>query len=362
LSWTIFLVAFASFALNIYYLAHAEPSKSFYLPQARCWELLSGAALAYLTFYRPVKLRKLLNWQNPFSIRLPHLVSAVGAVCIALALVSLDKEAPFPGWWAVLPVMGAFSIILAGPEAWINRRVLAHPAAVFVGLISYPLWHWPLLVFAQVAMEDDFGPLRKAFVLLVSFLLSALTYYFWERPLRKNLAPWNLAALILVMIVVGVSGMLIQKQHGYPGRFPASIQRIVNTAYSDPHRKSYRSGTCFVNKDGPKSFSDKCLEPASGAGKNIFLWGDSHAAHLYPGLMRYEREGEYRVIQFTTSGCLPIVDIEISKRSSCKTTNGRIIKLIAKTHPDIVLMAANWTASKHVDRDKLSLTISSIKN
>ena len=363
LSWAIFLVVLGSFGVNIYYLAHAEPSKSFYLPQARCWELLIGAALAYLTFYHNAQLSRMMNRRMPFTIHLPHLISAVGVVCIAIALVSLDKEAPFPGWWALLPVIGAFSIIIAGPEAWINRCVLAHPAAVFVGLISYPLylWHWPLLAFAQIATENDFGTLPKAGVLAVSFLLSTLTYYFWERPLRKSQAPWNLAALILLMVVVGVSGRLIQKQHGYPGRFPASIQRIVNTAYSDPHRKSYRSGTCFVNKDGPKLFSDKCLEPASAAGKKIFLWGDSHAAHLYPGLQRYEHQGGYRVIQFTTSGCPPIMAIEIPKRPSCKATNERIIELIGQTHPDIVLMAAYWTASKHVDLDKLSLTISSIK-
>lgn len=368
LSWAIFLIALGSFGLNLYYLAHSEPSKSFYLPQARCWELLIGAALAYLTFHHNAELNRIMNRQMPLTTRLPHLISVVGIVCIALAIFSLDREAPFPGWRALLPVMGAFLIILAGPDAWINR-CLAHPAVVFVGLISYPLylWHWPLLAFARIATEGNFDGLQKAGVLLLSLLLSTLTYYFWERPLRKSQARGNLAALVLFMIVVGVSGRLIQKQRGYPSRFPASIQSIVNTPYSYSYRKNYRFGTCFMDsrKESAESFSERCLEPASGPAKKLFLWGDSHAAHLYPGLRRYEDEGGYGVLQFTASGCPPIMDVEIAKRPLCKTINEKIIQLIAQTHPDVVLLAANWIedglAWSQTDLNKLSLTISAVK-
>src|ERR1044072_4276756 len=82
LSWAIFLVVLGSFGVNIYYLAHAEPSKSFYLPQARCWELLIGAALAYLTFYHNAQLSRMMNRRMLFIIHLPHLISAVGVVCM----------------------------------------------------------------------------------------------------------------------------------------------------------------------------------------------------------------------------------------------------------------------------------------
>ena len=54
-------------------------------------------------------------------------------------------------------VIGA-ALLLSAPSSWLCRKVLATPAFVWIGLISYPLylWHWPLLVFfAQI----KFAPL-----------------------------------------------------------------------------------------------------------------------------------------------------------------------------------------------------------
>jgi hypothetical protein len=69
---------------------------------------------------------------------------------------------------------------------------LASGPAVFVGLISYPLylWHWPLLVFAGMLDRSDyhlsphrFSALRAATVVL-AFVLSWATYKCWETPMR----------------------------------------------------------------------------------------------------------------------------------------------------------------------------------
>lgn len=371
--WAIAIIALASFALNIYYMAQGEPGKSFYLPLTRCWELLAGAALAYFSIQFSSRLDDVLSrslGRLLFGIRWRDVLSGIGIIGIATAIAGIDREAAFPGWWALLPALGTFLIIAAGSEAWLNRQILAHPVLVFIGLISYPLylWHWPLLAFARITTDSDPGSLQTAAILLASFILSGLTFYFWETPLRKNQSSWNLVALALLMVSVGVTGRLIQKSHGYPGRFPSNIQSIASTPYSYSYAKSYRLGLCFVDgkKDGADAFSNQCLEPASGASKKIFLWGDSHAAHLYPGLRQYEQENHFRVIQFTAGGCPPLADVEIPKRPLCKAINDRVLRLLGKVIPDVVIMAANWTedqrAWNYTDLMKLSKTIAAIKD
>ena len=86
-------------------------------------------------------------------------VSAAIGMLLILAGISFAREDAFPGWWALLPVLGTFLIIGAGSQAWLNRAILAHPRLVFVGLISYPLylWHWPLLVLARTAIRNEQG-------------------------------------------------------------------------------------------------------------------------------------------------------------------------------------------------------------
>ena len=61
------------------------------------------------------------------------------------SFIALNRNHAFPGFWALLPVTGALLIIIAGPEAWANRHILQNPLLVQVGLISYPLYLWPLL-------------------------------------------------------------------------------------------------------------------------------------------------------------------------------------------------------------------------
>ena len=57
---------------------------------------------------------------------------------IAIAIIALDKESTFPGWWALLPTVGALLVISAGPQAWLNRTLLSNRVMVWFGLISFP--------------------------------------------------------------------------------------------------------------------------------------------------------------------------------------------------------------------------------
>ncbi|MCZ0997286.1 acyltransferase [Streptomyces mirabilis] len=111
----------------------------------RGWELGAGALVALAT----ARLERL-----PAALAAP--LTWLGLACVALAAVWYDDETPFPGYHALLPVLGS-ALVLAGgcaPASHGAGWLLGRRPMVWLGGLSYGwyLWHWPLLVVAPVAL------------------------------------------------------------------------------------------------------------------------------------------------------------------------------------------------------------------
>src|SRR5687767_11476762 len=250
--WTLGLIVgigVLSFALNLYMTAK-YPSAAFYLPMTRFWELLVGSFLAWKTT----------------EGRFGNLKSACGAMLVIAGLVLLNGERAFPGWWALLPVLGTALLISAGPTAWVNRTILAHPAAVYVGLISYPLylWHWPLLSFARVVEQGEPGALTKTVLLMASFVLAWATYQFVEKPIRFGGLIRRIAvpALAVSMVGIGFGGVAALRSAIEPQSASLPLVNEISRAAGD---WGY-SGDRIVKGDTPKA---------------VLFFGDSHMQHYW---------------------------------------------------------------------------------
>ncbi len=180
--WMVATLAVLSFAVGLL-SAGKYPSSTFYLPFTRFWELLLGCLLAYSTLFQGGFIADMFGrWSPPPGFKdLPGNAAALaGSLLIAAAILLLNRDRTFPGWWALMPTAGSVLLIAAGPSAWINRTVLRNPAMVLVGLISYPLylWHWPLLSFARI-LTTPTAPLKFALI-LTSILLAWATWKYLE--------------------------------------------------------------------------------------------------------------------------------------------------------------------------------------
>jgi peptidoglycan/LPS O-acetylase OafA/YrhL len=187
-----------SFALNVAVVG-TDPVAAFYSPATRFWELMVGSSLAYVALARPNIIDSTAGtWRNAAAFS--------GAALIVVAVLGLHARMAFSGYWAALPTLGALLIIAAGPEAWINRQLLAHPAAVFIGLISYPLylWHWPSLSFVRIlALGENNVPTRLG-AIAASIVAAWLTYRLLERPIRFGAhGGLKVFALAAVMTCIG---------------------------------------------------------------------------------------------------------------------------------------------------------------
>ncbi|MGZ3799841.1 MAG: acyltransferase family protein, partial [Bdellovibrio sp.] len=147
------------------FLVKKDPTAAFYSPVSRFWEILIGALLASSDHL----VAKFKGFKK--------LASYVGVPLLITGFVLLDKSKLFPGYWALLPTVGACLIIFSGSDNWINKRILSHPLLVWIGLISYPLylWHWPLISMANIISLEPPSVALRVVLVLSSFVLAWLT-------------------------------------------------------------------------------------------------------------------------------------------------------------------------------------------
>jgi len=372
-------IALISFALNIVRVNGGHTEAAFYSPLTRFWELMAGSLLAYMTLRNldlfPTFKVKLDLWLGPIIYdyapktngnTLRNVQSMCGGGLIVIGAFIISKESHFPGWWAVLPTLGTALIISAGAQSWLNKSFLSSRILVWIGLISFPLylWHWPLLSFARIYEREVPSATIRIAIVSVSILLAWLTYIAIEKPIRFRLPSKTTAVVLLVlMIIVGCVGYncFVRDGLGFRLKDRAEFSNYFdNTA---PEMRLFKrvkeefgdtsNDKCnFYNIEQHyfgkytavplQSIDRTCFERQSNAYRHaVFIWGDSHAGHLYYGLKK-NLPADWQILQVSSSLCR--ADINAKGPSStdyCIQSNWFALKTISETKPDVVIVAQN---------------------
>jgi len=331
-----------SFSLNIWQVRN-DAASAFFLPQTRFWELWAGGILAYLDiFKRDVHSRLAGSWPGlasyfsergltaPGAATVANALSIVGMSLVCIALVLVHEQA-FPGWWALLPVCGASLLILAGPAAWINRRILSTRTAVFVGLISYPLylWHWPMLSFPRILRGSELSVSARIVIVILSFVLSWATFRFVESPIRFGRKLWiKTAALAVISVIVLCVGFTIHQTDGFPGRFQSLF-----ADFDWAHPETFSTPDCRKTVGLDKM--EYCRSLGAGA-PDVLLIGDSHAGSLYRGLAPAYAQRSQVLMNLGAPACVPFYDTEsfalgLRQERDCKLIVNRMLEFATST-------------------------------
>lgn len=326
---------------------------TFYAPHTRFWELMAGAVLAQLAA-EPPRLRALRWLRDRYeavlaSSRTRTLMSIGGIVLIALSVAIIDQTRHFPGRWALMPVAGAAMLIASGPDALINRYLLAQPIAVGIGLLSYPLylWHWPLLSFLRLVNGETAPVSMRAAAVGLSFVLAWLTYAVLERPIRFGpKRRWIVAALCFALTAVGAAGFYTYRADGLWARAINRSAQAPFSAYYDQMRKKGIVEPYRLECDFMELVTDRTkdhIAPActtAGANGTWFLWGDSHAQALSPGLTSILPSG-VALAQVATSSCPPrfVADSPQLPGQRCERANEFALQKIQELKPDVLILA-----------------------
>ncbi|MFC3382313.1 acyltransferase family protein [Couchioplanes azureus] len=284
----------------------------------RAWELGVGALLAVT------------------ALRLPRWCVPAGLAAVAASAVVYTAQTPFPGYAALLPVLGTAAVIAGGTGR--PAGLLGLPALQVVGRLSYSwyLWHWPALLIAPHALGRPLAAWENVLVALGALALAALTYALVENPVRHLAAlrdrPWRgigvgvgISALCAALCVAVTSAAThLSGAPAYraavldpatldPGGLAAQIAASVDApgvpanltpklARASKDKPRYYGEGCSGDFDDPE-VKKPCAYGDLASDTTVVLFGDSHAGHWFPALEAVALRERWKLVVVTKSAC-----------------------------------------------------------
>lgn len=317
---------------------------AYYMFTTRAAELLAGAGLAF-GFARG------MLWA-PDNKAIASFISVSGLAFVFYSLVFMEETDGFPGL-SILPiVIGTLLLIVAGRNtSHILTPVLANSVLGFIGLISYSLylWHWPVLAFARYGFIDITIP-TGLLLLGVIVMLSVLTYFLVEKPLRYGTLSLSLSVLSYSMVPLAVVTALFAftvKTDGYmPLRdwdlLKPKLEKIQALKPANRYRDvlqpvrlkatDFRAARYLINKEGRTR-------------PRVLLWGDSNAMQYVNFFKSFGQKVNFGFRNVGGSACPPIFG-EIDELVSDKVekdcaTNRELVREEIKAF-DTIILGGSW--------------------
>jgi peptidoglycan/LPS O-acetylase OafA/YrhL len=316
------LVLVASITASIA-LTHSHPVWAFYLLPTRAWELLAGALLAVIST-AVIQRRDIRTW---------NVLAWVGLAMIAASLFAIHEGSKFPGWIALLPVIG--TVLIIGPNSGSDNGVekfLARPTMVYIGKISYSLylWHWPVYSFIDYVCYQASEWQRMPLKVAVSFGMAIACHNLIENPARKHFnSPerrrLTFAAITALLIIFSVVGIQTRKSN----YLAATEDTVAN-------------GGIVIG-----------AERTAGS---IALIGDSNGSMYGTALRQLADNLRYRLAVLSVPAGDPLPS---NNRSNDKLWHSSLAA-VTNLKPTIVVLACDWIGKLSVDKNRLPLAINAL--
>jgi peptidoglycan/LPS O-acetylase OafA/YrhL len=337
-----------------------DPAAAYFVTPTRAWELGAGALLALAPAFRwPDAARSALSW--------------LGLAAIVLTAVTYSRATAFPGYAALLPILGALAVICAGTPAarWSPTPAMKLAPVQRLGDISYSayLWHWPLIVLAPFVVGGALAHSPIA-VLAATILAAVLSKRLVEDPVRatrlltagrarRTFAAAGVATAAVLAVAVAGTVYLHDEMRkddevtrevlaSHPACFGAAARdpahqpcenpRLADAVVPTPLQAGKRlNSRCeVIEKTGRVSVCAFGNAPARPT-ETIALIGDSHASHWRAAVEHVAKARRWRGLSITRTGCpftaaTPALDGRA--RAHCMQWNRQVRAWLSR-HPEV---------------------------
>jgi peptidoglycan/LPS O-acetylase OafA/YrhL len=279
----------------------------------------------------------------------PHFAAMSSVVGIILIFASAAgvSSTHWPGAQTLLPVLGTGMVIAATPTTAVNK-LLGRQPLVFFGGISYPLylWHWPAIVFWKL-LNPEARAIETAVPLVAAVVLAWLTRALLEDPVRfgklgmASFPKPHLRTVTAGLAIAVALGSFAFATHGLPSRIPPQLQAIGTWSETDS-AANWRPNRCYYPPESRTELSSECTPLKRPGVPLVLLWGDSHAAHLYPGLVKLQSTHDLDIVQWTAAACPPTVIPFANETMNCAARRASALRKLTRLKPDTILLAGAW--------------------
>lgn len=320
------------------------------------------------------------------AIRTRVALAYLGVACMLGSMLFITSNLPFPGPWAIVPVVGAGLFIASGiGQEAPNLRAFTNPVATYVGNISYSLylWHFPAIVFGSIAFAGlgDWAPLAIA---AVAFGAAASAYHLIEQPILRSplfertprghfLSDWakwlrrwraqGLRATVGALAVIAVAALgtnvtvqAIPAGATFAGPADQPIADLLAASVSAPTLPAEISAQIdAVATDAPATYfpASGCHNPVAaedtdrcrfGHGDlHALVLGDSIAAATLPSIASALEPLGYRTTGMAFSSCAvstaPLVWVSSPEREQgCAEFQTNLASILESESPDLVIV------------------------
>ena len=336
-SFFIFLIISSLISSTFFSLNYTN--LNFYILPSRIWELMVGSLIANLHFTKnSINIEKKIN---------SDLLALLGIILIFVPFFLFNEKTPHPSIITIFTILGTSIIILDIKRENFVKKLLSSRLLVGIGLISYSLylWHFPILAFKKIK-SSNLSEFDKFEGIILAIIISIFSYLFIEKPFRNKLVVKKYLfffSISTVFLIILFSSLYIYKKNGVPNRYSKTILKLVEFNYD--YTEAYQKGKCHIEKKESlkKDLFQNCNINISKEKKDIFLWGDSLAAHLYPGL-KHKYSSKYNIWQRSVDTCKPTIFTlqEKNKKNSCEFVNDLVIKEIIEIQPEKIFISGGW--------------------
>lgn len=387
-------VVAASLAYSIH-ITGTNPSAAYFVTPARVWELGIGGILATVVLL--AEGHQDGHRHRAGRDRLPPLFAVplawAGFAAIGWAAVTYDGDTPFPGWHALIPVLGTAAVIGAQSNfgAGSPGNLLALRPVQWLGDVSYSvyLWHWPLVVIVPQATGHPLTWADRGSIALATLALAAVTKTFvedrfrgasWGVPLPK---PFAIAGLAMSLVVAGTAVQLresdqlaaqarVDRENAYakiltgtdpclgapaldPGAgcpevaYDALVPQPVEARVdkSDAYDEQPDTGTdCWSYL--PRFRLKTCEFGNPKAKRNVVVVGNSHSGQWLPALQILAKRNNFKVTTLIASQCalaqVPQAFETDADSTACLAWVDKVVDRVLEIRPDLVFMTNRISA------------------
>jgi len=247
----------------------------FYFTGFRIYEFAFGSLLFFVTFNNNQKKNTSLFY--------------AGIFVIFFSLFYFNSTFNFPGFYAVLPCIGAFLIIYSNFSSNNKNSIIASSIIRFLGSRSYTIYmlHWPILIFYSYEMMNKVNIYEKILLLIFILIISNIIYIYFEAPFRsKNKNKENNIKLLLLFIF-SFSLILVTKVYFDHKEKNFSKNKFYNNEIIQKSINGMKLRNDLEAKIRTKQNDDQIYQTNDNR-KKILVLGNSHAFDFFFALRNIE--------------------------------------------------------------------------